>query len=383
MNWRSSPVNRPEQTLIGVQYSTQMSGSNSVPYVVTNSGNWVYAGTGFSDGASVPGIVGYEGDRQFSTYPLPTAVAGTYTLLSHSPYTNTSNQSDYDDASIYEAPSGAWVFASGSDTWSWALDNYGNRNLVDSRIQQVTANILNRFVGSAATPDYSLTASPSSQTVTQGGSTSYSASVNPTGGFTGQVSFTASGLPAGASASFSPNPATSSSTMNITTSSTTPTGTYTVNITGASGTLSHGTSVSLVIAGSGGGGSSQTIAAGKSQTNLNTESSWPGAQNPPYVCCWNQQGQFVTFSFTVNAGPTSFVLRYSAGSGAATRKLELDGSVLAANQTFPATANWSTWSTITLTSTLSAGTHTLKVWFDSTTGSSQYLNLDNLTVNTG
>jgi hypothetical protein len=30
--------------------------------------------------------------------------------------------------------------------------------------------------------------------------------------------------------------------------------------------------------------------------------------------------------------------------------------------------------------TLTAGTHTLKVWFDGTAGSSQYVNLDNLTV---
>ena len=62
------------------------------------------------------------------------------------------------------------------------------------------------------------------------------------------------------------------------------------------------------------------------------------------------------------------------------RKIEFDGTVIAANQTFPATANWSTWSTVGLTQSLTSGNHTLKVWFDSAAGSHQYINLDNLTI---
>jgi hypothetical protein len=127
----------------------------------------------------------------------------------------------------------------------------------------------------------------------------------------------------------------------------------------------------------------QTIAAGKSQTNLQTESSWPGAQDPPYICCWIKQGQFVTFAFTSGGGPTNFVLRYSAGDGVITRKIELDGAVFVADQTFPGTANWSTWTTLALNQTLAAGDHTLTVIFDSTAGSAGYLNLDNLTVSQG
>jgi hypothetical protein len=124
----------------------------------------------------------------------------------------------------------------------------------------------------------------------------------------------------------------------------------------------------------------QTIAAGTSQTNLATESVWPGAQNPPYICCWIKQGQFVTFTFTVGGGSTDLALRYSAGNGAITRKVELDGTVLVANQTFPRTANWSTWAALTLNETLGSGTHTLTIVFDSTSGSAGYLNLDNLTI---
>jgi hypothetical protein len=126
--------------------------------------------------------------------------------------------------------------------------------------------------------------------------------------------------------------------------------------------------------------STQTIAAGTSQTNLPTETTFSGAQSPPYICCWSQQGQFVTFAFTVGGGQTGMALRYSAGTGAATRKLELDGAVLVANQSFPATASWNAWSAVTVNANLAAGTHTLKVWHDATAGSSRFLNLDNLTV---
>jgi carbohydrate binding protein with CBM6 domain len=134
-------------------------------------------------------------------------------------------------------------------------------------------------------------------------------------------------------------------------------------------------------AGSGGGGSgSVTLAAGKAQTNLPTETTWPGAQDPPYICCWINQGQYVTFSFTVPGGPTTFVLRYSAGNGASSRKIELDATTWVAKQVFPGTANWSSWTTLSLTQTLSSGAHTLTILFDAASGSAGYLNLDNLTV---
>jgi hypothetical protein len=247
VTWREPLLNRPEQTLIGVQYTNQLLWSSQnngyVPYVVTNSGNWVYAGTGFRDGDRVPGIVGYEADRSFSEYPPPTAVSGTYTLLSRSPFTSTSNTSDYANSSVYQAPSGAWVFGAGTIAWSWALDNFNGWNVVDSRIQQTTANILNRFLG----PDFAMSVSPSSKTVTPGGSTSYSVTINSGGGFAGQVTLGVSGLPSGASGSFTPNPATTSSTLSVTTSTSTPTGTYTLTITGVSGTLTHTTTVALVV----------------------------------------------------------------------------------------------------------------------------------------
>lgn len=146
VRWRDPPVNRPEQTLIGIQYVSFMpSNALYVPYVVANSSSWVYAGTGFKDGNIVRGIVGYEADRMFSTYPAPTAVAGTYTLLSQSPFTTVYGAPEYANSSIYQAPSGAWVFGAGTFGWSWALDDYGSHAPVDRGMQRATSNILRRF----------------------------------------------------------------------------------------------------------------------------------------------------------------------------------------------------------------------------------------------
>jgi fibronectin type 3 domain-containing protein len=91
------------------------------------------------------------------------------------------------------------------------------------------------------TPDFSLTFSPSTQTVVVGNSTNYTVSVVPGPNFTGSVSFSASGLPSGASASFNPATITTSgsTTMTVTTSASTPTGNSNLAVTGTSGSLSH------------------------------------------------------------------------------------------------------------------------------------------------
>src|SRR5207302_671131 len=70
---------------------------------------------------------------------------------------------------------------------------------------------------------------------------------NPTGGFTAAVTFSVSGLPAGAAGSFTPNPATGAATLAVTTNASTPAGTYPLTLTGVSGTLTHTTAVSLTV----------------------------------------------------------------------------------------------------------------------------------------
>jgi hypothetical protein len=94
-------------------------------------------------------------------------------------------------------------------------------------------------------PDFSLTASPATQTIRGGGSTTYTVTVTPSGGFAGSVGLSVSGLPAGATATFNPPSTSSTSTLTIQTSSNSKPGTVTLTITGTSGNLGHTVTVAL------------------------------------------------------------------------------------------------------------------------------------------
>lgn len=105
------------------------------------------------------------------------------------------------------------------------------------------------FVQLGVQPDFSVSATPSSQTVVQGNGTTYTVSVTPSNGFSDAVSLSVSGLPVGATGSFDPGSITGSgsSTLTISTLSSTAPGTYPLTITANSGSLTHTTMVTLVI----------------------------------------------------------------------------------------------------------------------------------------
>ena len=105
-------------------------------------------------------------------------------------------------------------------------------------------------------PDFSLSASPSTQSVTQGSQTSYTMTVTPLNGYTGTVTLTlgAGVCPSGATCNFGPNPVSvggstaATSTLTVATAATTPSGSYTLAATGSDGSpTSHSTSVALVV----------------------------------------------------------------------------------------------------------------------------------------
>jgi hypothetical protein len=97
------------------------------------------------------------------------------------------------------------------------------------------------------TPDFAMTAAPATQIVKPGGSTTYTVTITPSGGFTGSVSLAVSGLPAGATPSFSPTSTSSTATLTVKTSSSSKPGASTLTITGTSGSLSHTATVTLQI----------------------------------------------------------------------------------------------------------------------------------------
>ena len=187
---------------------------------------------------------------------------------------------------------------------------------------------------SSVAPDFTLTALPSSQTVFQGSGTSYTATVTPLNGFSGSVALSATGLPTGATASFSPSPLSSgSSTLSVTTASTTPTGSYTVTITGTSGSLTHSANVTLVV---------------------NT------AVNPDFAMSESPTTQTVTAGSGTTFTPT--VTASGGFSGAVV--LTLSGLPTGATGTFsPSSVSGSGSSTLTVTTaaTTPAGSYTLTI----------------------
>lgn len=108
-----------------------------------------------------------------------------------------------------------------------------------------------QIAASAPAGDFSVSASPATQTAVAGTSTTYSVKVSPTAGFTGTVSMSVSGLPARGTASFNPTTVSGSgsATLTVNTDLLTPLGDYPLTITGVSGGLTHSTSVKLTVVG--------------------------------------------------------------------------------------------------------------------------------------
>jgi hypothetical protein len=129
-------------------------------------------------------------------------------------------------------------------------------------VQQEFSNRQNNCVvsGPATTNDFSISVSPTSVSVNAGSAGTATVSTAVTAGSAGSVSLSTSGLPSGATASFSPTSVTAggSSTLTLSTTSSTPAGTYPITITGVEGSKTHTTSVSLVVSGGGGGGGGLT-----------------------------------------------------------------------------------------------------------------------------
>jgi kumamolisin len=102
-----------------------------------------------------------------------------------------------------------------------------------------------------APPGFTLSASPTSVSVTQGKSGTSTISTSVTGGFSSAVALSATGQPAGVTVSFSPasitSPASGRSTMTIAVASTAVKGTYTITVTGKSGSITKTATVTLTV----------------------------------------------------------------------------------------------------------------------------------------
>jgi len=108
-------------------------------------------------------------------------------------------------------------------------------------------------ITAAATPNFTIGASPASLTVTQGGNGVSSITIASQNSFNSATTLTATGLPSGVTAAFSTNPVTppangsATSTLTLTASATATTGPATVTVTGTAGSLTHSTTIALTV----------------------------------------------------------------------------------------------------------------------------------------
>src|SRR3989442_3850081 len=99
----------------------------------------------------------------------------------------------------------------------------------------------------AAPSDFTIGASPSSVSAAQGGSATSTIATSILSGSPESVTLSATGMPTGTTASFSPNPITagSSSTLTFTVDPATTPGTYSVTVTGTAPSATQSTTVKL------------------------------------------------------------------------------------------------------------------------------------------
>jgi subtilase family serine protease len=212
-----------------------------------------------------------------------------------------------------------------------------------------TTGIINLLAAGSASPSFTLSASPSSLTVTQGSSGTSTISVTDVGGFTGSVTLAASGLPSGVTAAFGTNPTTGTSVLTLTASSTATTGAATVTITGTSGSLTATTSIALTVSAT----ATQSFTLSSSPSSLSVTQGSSGTS---------------TISVTDKNGFTGSVTLAASG---------LPSGVTAAFGTNPTTGT----SVLTLTASSTATTGTSTVTITGTSGSLTATTTIALTVN--
>ena len=202
-------------------------------------------------------------------------------------------------------------------------------------------------VTSATADDFSISANPSSVSVVEGFSAASTISTAVTSGAVQTVTFSASGLPPGASANFTPTSVTAGGTsrLEVITGNAVP-GTYALTVTGSGTSATHTTSVSLTI----------TPAAADDfslSANPSSLSVVQGSSGSSTISTTVTNGSAQTVSFSANVFPTGPTETFSPSSVTAGGSSTMTVSV-------PTSAAPGTY-TIDVTATGTSVTHGLSV----------------------
>src|ERR1700728_1914305 len=205
------------------------------------------------------------------------------------------------------------------------------------------SNTLNVY-GLLAAQGFSVSATPSSQSVLFGGSTTFTVSTTALAGFTGSIGLSVSGLPKGATGTFSPTSvsAGSGSTLTVATTSSTPAGSYTLTIIGTSDSITQTATVTLVVT------ANFTMSATPGFQTVN-----PGGSTPYTVSTAAVGGFSGTVSLSVSGLPTGATGTFSPTSVSAGNSSTLTVATTSSTPTGS--------SSLTITGTSTGGTVTATV----------------------
>lgn len=116
--WGQAPADAPASEIVGDSY-IGFNNTQHFPLVVTDASSWLYAGTGLTNGATVPNVLFTDFDGYIPARPNPPGVE----ILAHSPVViGFSGAHYYADTTYVTSPtSKAGVFESGTNNWIPAL----------------------------------------------------------------------------------------------------------------------------------------------------------------------------------------------------------------------------------------------------------------------
>jgi hypothetical protein len=225
-------INNPTQAQLIAAWSANKNGEN----VVANVQNFANAHPGktliFTE-------IGYRSVDGANTAPFDFGISGGV---------DDGEQRDCAEA-MFQVWSTHTSFMKGLFWWDWAVPAPNVATDTDYTPQNKLAEgSLQSWFGTTATSNFALSANPSSLTINRGASGTSTITITRTS-FTSAVTLSASGLPTGVTATFSPNNTTgNSSTLTLAASSTaTLGGPVTVTITGTGGGLTRTTTITLTV----------------------------------------------------------------------------------------------------------------------------------------
>lgn len=204
-----------------------VSAAASFQIAITPSSVEVSPGGSAAIGVTVTSIDGFRGKVALSCEGLPAGVSCSFAPSAITVPKNATAQSALTIKTTTSAQPGAYQIRVNA-----------KRN---GRTSSATLNL------TVSAPSFTLSLSPDALSLNQGRAGATTVIINRSNDFTGSVTLIAEGLPAGASASFSPNPASNTSQMSVTVGAATPLGVYQVTVRGTSGSVARATSLSLTV----------------------------------------------------------------------------------------------------------------------------------------